>query len=407
MDKDSTDAITSATDVRKRRFFQFTIRQLLLLLALSGVLLGVLTPGIHRTFDEWRLDANSRRINAANRDLTAAVRNNDLAFARRALQAGADPNLMAGTSQGCLFSTCIVKGELEMLELFLENGADVERGGGPMAPLRSPTYGGSPLFMAAGCDQPPEVRCAMIRLLVDHGADLHRQPAQFNLMDIAYHVSDGQVGDLLREYGFAYGPREMAAFNRLDELKQAIHDDPTLVTQRFPTTWAAAGKGDHPTLLAIALYRGYREMSMFLIEAGAPLDTRQNLGRTLLHEAALGGDPELIRLLVARGLDVNAIDEHFKDTPLECAASHDKREAVAALLEAGADVNHQDISGRTQLHAAVSGNHVEVVERLLAAGADPTIADKKDETPLDLARARNPRIAELLQQSAKHAAKAD
>jgi ankyrin repeat protein len=146
-------------------------------------------------------------------------------------------------------------------------------------------------------------------------------------------------------------------------------------------------------------------MSLFLIDAGAPLDTQQHLGRTLLHEAAIGGDPELIRLLVARGLDVNAIDDHVKDTPLAFAVGHDNHDAVAALLEAGANVNHQDGSGRTHLHGAILGKRVEVVQMLLAAGADPTIADRKGETPLDLALARNPAMANLLEQATKQAPK--
>jgi ankyrin repeat protein len=137
---------------------------------------------------------------------------------------------------------------------------------------------------------------------------------------------------------------------------------------------------------------------MFLIESGATLDTVEHLGRTPLHLAARGGDPELIRLLVARGLDVNARDDH-QDTPLCDIAWLDKPEAVAALIEAGADVNARGINKWTPLHHAVYHHRVDIVRLLLAAGADPTVPEKDGVTPLDLARKENSEILNMLEQA--------
>ena len=375
------DSTIRAERRSNRRFLQFSVGQSVLFLSLCGVLLGILTPRIHRTLRMWRLESNSLGIASANEQLIAAIRTNNVSLARRAFEAGASPDLLDGLQgQDRVFSTCIKKGHVEMVKLFLEFGVDADE----MSHA---------ILVAADCDQPPEVRCQLIRLLVAAGANPRRQEGQNNAMDLVVRISDGQTGALLREYGLPYGPREMAAFNRLEELKQAVHDDPGLLKQRFRDNWATNGKQDEPTLLAIALRSGYREMSLFLIGAGAPLDPRQHLGRTLLHEAAIGGDSVLVRLLLDRGLDVNAIDDHFKDTPLEYA----RGDAVDALLEAGADVNHQDVGGRTRLHAAVLGNRSEVIEKLMAAGADPTIADMKGDTPFDVARAQNPAMVDLLE----------
>ncbi|HVX12573.1 MAG TPA: ankyrin repeat domain-containing protein [Pirellulales bacterium] len=381
----------AAASQKKRHFLQFTTRQLLLLSAVSALLLAIVTPRIHRMFRSWETEEKSRRIEAANQDVIVGIQVNDVSLVQRGLEAGAHPDLMPGQARESLLFTCITKGRLAPMKLLLDFGADV--------------HNGAPLVAAAACDQPPEVRCRMVRFLVAAGADPERKRGNDDAMDIAVHRSDGKLGDLLREFGLPYGPREMAAFDRLDELRQAVGNDPELLTQRFKSHWATKGPADEPTLLAIALYRGYREMSLFLIDAGTPLDTKQHLGRTLLHEAAHGGDAELIRVLIARGLDVNAADEHCQDIPLEFAAGYDKREAVAALIEAGADVNYQESSGRTFLHGAVRGNRVEVVQMLLAAGADPTIADKKGETPLDVARAQNPAMIDLLEQAAARLSK--
>jgi ankyrin repeat protein len=56
------------------------------------------------------------------------------------------------------------------------------------------------------------------------------------------------------------------------------------------------------------------------------------------NEAARGGDPHLIRLLIQRGLDVNAVD-NYSGTPLCDIASRGKPEAIAALVQLGADAN--------------------------------------------------------------------
>ncbi len=380
---------------KKPRFSEFSLRQFLLLVGVFGVLLSIVTPQIRRTFQgRWDQRAARRRV-VAGADLSTAVRLNNVVLARHALEAGADPNLILTWHPARLSAlcTCIVNGQIEIMELLLDFGADVERS----ERIPGAIVDGPPLFAATGCSQPPEVRGQMVRLLVVRGADPRREIAGRNAMDVAFHVSDAQTGDLLREKGLPYGPREMAAFNRLDELKRVVNESPQILKDRFRSTWAAR-PGHGPTLLGIALERGYREMAVFLIESGAPLDTVEYLGYTLLHEAARGGDPQLIRLLVARGLAVNATDD-YGDTPLRDISARDKPQAVAALLEAGADVNQQGMNGYSPLHGAVQNDHIEIVRMLLVAGADPTLPDRKGETPLDLAHTRNPEIAQLLEQA--------
>jgi ankyrin repeat protein len=188
----------------------------------------------------------------------------------------------------------------------------------------------------------------------------------------------------------------MAAFNRLDELRRAVGEKPDLVKERLRTPWAHRPE-QRSTLLGIALLKRYREMAKFLIEAGAPLDTREYAGLTPLHLAAGGGDPELIRLLVARGLDVNARDED-QTTPLHCilnyAGNPGDPDAFTTLIQAGADVNARTTRGGTPLPRAVDRNRVDIVRILVAAGADPTIAYTHDgQTALDMARRKKSELA--------------
>ena len=62
------------------------------------------------------------------------------------------------------------------------------------------------------------------------------------------------------------------------------------------------------------------------------------------------------------------------DTPLILASGFGLKEVVAALIEAGADINVEGNKGVTPLFVASQDGHLEVVKELLRGGADPTLA---------------------------------
>lgn len=57
---------------------------------------------------------------------------------------------------------------------------------------------------------------------------------------------------------------------------------------------------------------------------------------TWLHHAAREGKLDIVRLLIARGLDVNALDGHGEQTPLARAATAGEIDVVRYLLNHGA-----------------------------------------------------------------------
>ena len=70
---------------------------------------------------------------------------------------------------------------------------------------------------------------------------------------------------------------------------------------------------------------------------------------------------------------------------------------IELLLELGADINRQNLSGFTPLHHAVEAEALEAIELLLDRGADTTIKNQRNLTPAEFALAtRRHRAADAL-----------
>jgi len=104
-----------------------------------------------------------------------------------------------------------------------------------------------------------------------------------------------------------------------------------------------------------------------------------------LFEAIQARDGYKVKRLLEKGANINAKD-NIGWTPLHFAAYHGITDIVRLLLEHGADINARDADGLTPLHIAAALGHVDAVRLLLRKGADPGARDNRGRTPLDLAR---------------------
>jgi ankyrin repeat protein len=105
-------------------------------------------------------------------------------------------------------------------------------------------------------------------------------------------------------------------------------------------------------------------LALFAAPVGAREDTRE-----ALWAAVRDGDTKAVQALLEKGADVNAKNE-IGGTALWIAASKGKPEVIQLLLRAGADVNARDgIWYETPLSIAVAGGNVEIVTAVLRAGA--------------------------------------
>lgn len=137
------------------------------------------------------------------------------------------------------------------------------------------------------------------------------------------------------------------------------------------------------------------------IKKGAGVKDRNAQGFTWLHYAARAGTPEVVKLLITRGAEVNAADPAGW-TPIFMAGSG----AIASTLIAnGADVNFQDKQGRTPAHALLPLDRKESKEQIQlsldvlsvlvkAKGYDPVRREKDGQAALEWA---------LLQKNLQHA----
>jgi ankyrin repeat protein len=92
-----------------------------------------------------------------------------------------------------------------------------------------------------------------------------------------------------------------------------------------------------------------------------------------LFFAARDGRTDVVRDLLRRGSDPNAVNRHqFDKTPLVVAAEGGHGAVIDALIAAGADVNRPTSTGWTALMAAACSGDLALVRALLARNASVT-----------------------------------
>lgn len=104
-------------------------------------------------------------------------------------------------------------------------------------------------------------------------------------------------------------------------------------------------------------------------------------GRTALHWAARENRGEIVAILIEAKADINAQDRTGKG-PITLAAETGSADATRRLADAGASLTNRDSIGGTPLSWACGLGTAETVEILLNKGADATIIDVNGLSPL-------------------------
>lgn len=105
-----------------------------------------------------------------------------------------------------------------------------------------------------------------------------------------------------------------------------------------------------------------------MIEAGADVNY-EYWGKTALGLAVTDHNPEMVKMLLSKGANINHRDESTGYTHLMMALNSSQIEMAKLLVSEGADINLKSNGGVTALILA-AGNSKELVELFLANGAD-------------------------------------
>jgi hypothetical protein len=150
------------------------------------------------------------------------------------------------------------------------------------------------------------------------------------------------------------------------------------------------------TALTYAAVQGDADSVKALVAAGADLNAQDNSGQTALMNAAMGGHLDCVKALIAAGADVAMCNKVGGQTALMVAPMSGNVDCVKALIAAGADVNARTHEGgRTVLMLAARGSNVDCVKALIAAGADLNARDDAGNTALGYAQDHPDTVAAL------------
>jgi len=267
------------------------------------------------------------RQHGAKVTLHGAVAVGDIEEVKRLITEGADVNVKNEANQTPLHIAAS-RGFKDVAELLIAKGAIVNVRGNSNTPLHLAARNG---------------RTALVELLLNKGADINANDNQgYTPLGRAMEGKHSKVIALLREHG----------------AKESLHD--------------------------VVIAGDIDAVKRFLSE-GCDVNSRDSLGLTPLHLAAMHGHTDIMELLIAKGADLEARDQHWGNTPLLHATPYGRTEAVRLLLEKGANIEARDGHGLTPLCLSSTYGtaiHTKLIQLLLDRGANIESHSYGGATPL-------------------------
>ncbi len=181
----------------------------------------------------------------------------------------------------------------------------------------------------------------MVELLVHHGADIHRRRADGRTaFALASLSGNGPVAQWLAEHG------AQEALSSLEQFVAACargdRATATAMLQQHPNLRTDLSHEHHLLLEGVA-ERGDVGVLETMLDCGFDVNVKDTEDVTTIHRAAMAGNVDAVRILLAHGADVNVVDNMFSASPLVWA-----------------------VEGRR--HPKPGSDHVEVARLLIAAG---------------------------------------
>ncbi|MBO7748576.1 ankyrin repeat domain-containing protein [Paenibacillus sp. MWE-103] len=283
---------------------------------------------------------------------------------------------MPSKKKSVVLSVRLDEAALEAVDLLVESGLESNRSRAATQLIGAGIGASAELLRKARelADQVKRLRGEMIEAVKAGRTDevselLRRDPSLANargesgetaILMAAYYRS-ASVKELLLEHGAELGVYEAAAVGSTQRVAEWLEREPGLLGSYSP---------DGYTLLGLAAHFGSEETAAYLLDRGADVDQRSrdgNLDNMAIHAAIAGNYPRLVRLLLGRGADVNAVcagkwRQGF--SALHVAAYFGRDAMIPLLAEAGADRGARTADGRTAAEIAVLREHPETAKLL-------------------------------------------
>ena len=191
------------------------------------------------------------------------------------------------------------------------------------------------------------------------------------------------VEDLIVKYpqhvdsigGYYVTPLVAALAGRHFQVAKLLHHDGTDIDVR--------GSNGRTPLFPAARH-GDLEMVQVLLDYKANVNAQNNSGWTPIHDVSAGSStilnnfrqsrPDVTRVLLEHGADVNAVNVNYGKTPLHIAVVNLRIDVVRVLLEHGADVDARDNEGKTAFQSLSANRHHEIMELLSEYRAKGVVA---------------------------------
>lgn len=135
----------------------------------------------------------------------------------------------------------------------------------------------------------------------------------------------------------------------------------------------------------IAAHRGDWRMIQLLVEAQTIITKKAIDDKQLIHYAVLGGQVDLIPRLIELTDVSYFIRDEYGNTLLHYATRTSSLPMVKFLVERGLDVNALNDQYETPIFSAVKNNNFDIVNYLVKEGAFIDIKNRRFETPHDIA----------------------
>lgn len=144
--------------------------------------------------------------------------------------------------------------------------------------------------------------------------------------------------------------------------------------------------GSREKSISLILTEGNLEELKKYIGNGADVNGEYD-GKSLLHFAIDNCEnnySEIIEFLINSGANINSCESYLKETPLHrlCARAKPRIEIVKSLLDRGANVNIENVSGKTPIFYCNFNFSLELLDLLVKHGADINHKDKYKNTIL-------------------------